>query len=322
MISYSGYKRYITCPQYYKYHDIEKDRPGKKSSALLFGSIIDTVCNDILLGKTQTPIQDAAKLISQVKNEDIEFFPDDFDPDLVNIGDLDTFARRLGWKGKDVVDAIKTFLKAQDQLSDAQKQLVRRACWNSIQYKATCMIDSFIKWFLPKVDRVLEVQTHLVDQDRGIHGYLDFCVTLKTGERVLFDLKTSKMAYSFSAVTESPQLALYAAMKGYKYGGFVVLTKTLNKNKIKKCKPCGVEIEGGNTKNCPKCKKAMTVTSTPTSYCQILVDKIPQVNKDLTVTAIEDTIKVIKAGHFPRNLDHCWNHFGKHCPYVKKCWNK
>ena len=63
----------------YYYHDIEKDRPGKKSSALILGSLMDGVINDILLGKCTDPRSRISLEIAKVINEDMDFFPDDFD---------------------------------------------------------------------------------------------------------------------------------------------------------------------------------------------------------------------------------------------------
>jgi hypothetical protein len=320
MISFSGYKRYITCPRMYYYHDIEKDRPGKKSTALIFGSIIDSVVNDILASKCPNPHAALADAIGAAQTEPVEFDYADFDADLVDLPALEKLARIQGWKGGDIVATVQSFLKAQDSLSDKQRLVMATACWNSLLVKGEAMIDSFIRWALPNIKEVHSVQQYL-KQD-GINGYLDFTCTWKDGRKILFDVKTSKMPYAPTAVTESAQLALYAAMTGYEYSGFIVLTKTLNKNKVKTCAPCGVKIDGGNSKKCPKCKTALNVVQTPTSYCQILIDKIPQVNKDLTKGAISDTIKAIEAKHFPRNVTNCFNHYGKHCVYVNKCWGK
>lgn len=322
MISFSGYKRWVTCPRMYYYHDIEKDRPGKKSSALVFGSLMDGVINDILLGKCTDPRSRISLEVAKVINEDMDFFPDDFDADLVDLPRLADLARVEGWKGKDIAEAVKSFLKSQDTLSSKQRMIMNQACWESLSVKADLMVDSFIQWVLPKIDQVIQVQQHLKDEQLGVHGYLDFIARLKDGRTVLFDVKTSKMPYAPTAVKESAQLALYCHMAGVDIGGFIVLTKTINKNKVKTCKPCGVKIEGGNSKKCPNCKSELQVKQQPSSYCQILIDKMPEQNKALTTGAISDTIKAIKANHFPRNVTACHNHYGKPCVYINKCWGK
>ena len=321
-LSFSAYKKYITCPKMYEYHYIKKDRPGKQSSALLFGTIMDEVINDILLKKTKDPHGDVNLAIDNVLHEDIEFYDGDFDKDLVDMAFYEESAKKLGWKGKDLASAIKDFVKNQDTISEKQKELLRAICWDSLQFKAGCMIDGFIKWVQPMIKEVHDVQKHLVSEDGTMHGYLDFTCTLNDGRKVLFDVKTSKMPYAKDAVCKSPQLALYSAIEDYEYAGFIVLTKTLNKNKVKTCKACSVEITGGNTKNCPKCKKPMHIVSDPTSFVQVLIDKVSNWNKDLTIGAMSDTIECIDRGIFPRNLDKCFYMYGKPCVYAGKCWKR
>lgn len=312
----------MSCPKSFDYHYNEKYRPGRKTSALSLGTIVDDVVSEILLDKT---VDHRAMIEKAVKVEielDIEFYDHDFDADIVDLDLIEAAAKGMGWKGDDIAGAIKSFLKDQDNLSEKQKTLVAIACWESLTYKMVAMVDSFIKWVLPKIDVVHDVQKHLESDNNGapVHGYLDFTCTLKDGRKVLFDLKTSKMPYHKDAVLRSPQLALYSRIEDYEYAGFIVLVKILNKNKIKTCKECDVTIEGGNTKNCPKCKTKMDVVSNPTSFSQVLINKMPKRNKELTMEAMSDTIKGIKAGHFPRNLDTCFYMYGKECPYVKRCW--
>jgi hypothetical protein len=194
------------------------------------------------------------------------------------------------------------------------------ATFASLEVKAAAMIASFNKWILPKIKQVHHIQEHL---DNGItHGYLDFTCTMTDDRKVLFDLKTSGKPYDMDAVLKSPQLSLYASMKGYDIAGFIVLVKNLNKNKIKTCGTCDLTWKGGNIKNCSKCKHPLDVVMEPTSYSQLIIDNIPQHNKDLTNEAMSDTIKCIDNGVFPRNLNNCFNKYGQECPYVSTCWKR
>lgn len=323
-ISFSGYKRYVTCPKYYQFHDIHKDRPGGTTSALIVGSIMDEAVNTILTEEVENP-QLLLELTAEkwfLENEELLFDKDDFDVDLVDVVALANAARGMGWKGNDITKAIKTFLLEQEGLSKKQKVLVRLACRESLDVKMRAMLDGFLKWVYPKIDTVHEVQKHIVSPCGKIHGYLDFCATMKDGKKVLFDLKTSKRSYDWDAVTNSAQLALYAGIEGYEYAGFIVLNKTLNKQKVKTCKPCGVEINGGNAKKCPKCRADLNVSMDPKSYVQLLINKMPTHNINLTNEAINDTIKAIDGKHYPRNLNQCLFMYGKPCIYYKKCWNK
>lgn len=313
-LSFSAYKRFTTCPKYYEYYDIKKDKPGGETSALLVGTIVDEVVMAKLIGKEI----DYKELISDVYGKVISFYLDDLDLDLINTDDITDYAKTLGWKGRDINKALKDFIKNQDTLSDSQYKVLHRATWQSLSYKIGAMVDSFNKWILPQIDKVHDIQTHL---DNGIvHGYLDFTATMKDGKKVLFDLKTSKMPYTKDAVLKSPQLSLYASLHGYEYAGFIVLCKTLNKNKQKSCKTCDFETSGGNRTKCPTCKETLDVVMNPSSYSQLIVNKVPQHNKDLTNGAMSDTIKCIDNGVFPRNLNACDWMYGKPCPYRKKCW--
>lgn len=317
-LSFSAYKRYVTCPQYYKYNDIDKIKAGRETSALLVGTILDESIMELLRGDKSQSEYLLIKGRNDARERVIDFYPDDLDTDLVNMADIGKYAESLGWKGDDITTALKDMLKSQETLSEAQYKVLNYACWNSLDKKIQAMYDSFVKWIYPQIQEVHDIQTHL---DNGLtHGYLDFTATLKDGRKVLFDLKTSKMPYALDSVTKSPQLSLYASMHGYEYAGFIVLVKNLNKNKVKTCTPCGTTEKGGNRIKCATCKEKLDVIMEPTSYSQIIVDKVPQWNKDLTTKAMADTVKCIDAGLFPRNLNQCFYMYGKTCPYMNKCW--
>jgi len=312
-LSYSAYRDYHVCPHYYKLKRVDKQPSGKDTSALAVGTILDEAVGALLTGEEY----DIDKAITTASMRDLGFYLDDFDADLINMDELMVLAKELGWKGDDLEGAIKSFLKEQDNLSTKQQELIQLAVWGCLRVKIHAMYDSFVKWIYPQIDKVHDIQTHL---DNGaIHGYLDFTATLKDGRKVLFDLKTSKMPYATDAVKHSAQLCLYAAMHDYEYAGYIVLSKTLRKNKHKTCE-CGYETSGGNRKKCPDCGSQLSVTMNPASYSQILVEPVPKWSKDLTIKAMTDTIKCIDDKCFPRNLTACKWMFGKPCPYIDKCW--
>lgn len=315
-LSFSGYKKYHDCPRLYKYHYIDKEPAGKETSALIVGSIIDDIGMRLLKDPEST--YDVDKEVKAVYKRNIEFYEDDLDLDLINLETIQEYAKSKGWEGDNIGDALKSFIKDQANLSMNQYEVLKKACWQSLAFKIEAMIESFKKWILPQIAEVHEIQLHL--EDEVTHGYLDFTATLKDGRKVLFDLKTSKRSYETDAVLKSPQLSLYAAMHNYEYAGFIVLCKTLNKNKYKTCAPCGHAETGGNRTKCPKCKEKMQVQISPTSYSQMLVDSVPDWNKHLTKEAMRETIEAIDKGVFPRNLNTCYWMYGRECPYVSKCW--
>lgn len=340
-LSFSGYKRFIECPQFYKYHDVDKDRPGRDTSALLFGGLMDDVLNELLLNDGIDTASMISKLIAGHMEKDIDFFEIDYDDEILpqdQRGALVQHAKDLGWKGEDFPGMIKSMLKAQSELSANQKIILRSACWLSMEVKANLFITSYRKWILPKIDKVHDIQKELTytfpaDPNTGFkggttRGFLDFTATLNDGRRVLFDNKTAKYAYGDGAALLSPQLALYAHIEGYDHVGFIVMNKGINKNKVKTCKVCGVSVKGGKLKSCGekvdgvRCGGEFDVQVKPTAYVQFQVEKIPQINKDLIVGALRDSMTCIDNGIFPRNLTNCNNRFGKPCVYFKKCWEK
>ena len=316
-LSYSAYRDYHVCPQYYKLKRIDKQPAGKETSALAVGKILDDSVMLLLQGDEMASQMLIEAELLQAPGIDMEFYADDLDWDLIDKDWAFGHAQAMGWRGDDIEGAIKSFLKEQNNLSEKQAQLMRDIVWQSLETKIWAMYNSFKKWIAPMIAEVHDVQLHLDDGET--HGYLDFTATLTDGRKVLFDLKTSKIPYAPNAVQESPQLSLYAAMHGYDYAGYIVLCKTLRKNKHKTC-TCGYETTGGNRKKCPECGSQLSVSMDPSSYSQIIVDKVPKRNKQLTKEAMRDTIKCIDAGHFPRNLNACSWMFGKPCPFKRKCW--
>jgi len=314
-LSFSAYKRLTSCAQYYKYYDVDKDRPTGLSSALIVGNIVDESVMATLKGELRVK-PDLTRYI----DETVEFFNDDLDLDLIDTDEIAKIATKVGWKGDTISEALKDFLKDQATLSAKQRKVLNIAVWQSLGVKIEAMLDSFEKWILPQIKQVHDIQTHL--DDNVTHGYLDFTATMNDGRRVLFDLKTSKMPYAKDAVLKSPQLSLYAAMHNYEYAGFIVLVKNLNKNKVKTCPTCNYTTSGGNRTKCPDDGSKLEIVMEPTSFSQLLIDKVPDHNKALTLQAMNDSIALIDNGVFPRNLNNCFNMYGKNCPYVNKCWNK
>jgi len=167
-ISFSGYKKYMTCPKMYQYHYIDKDRPGQTTSALRFGSIMDEVINSILLNDQKEPYIMLHELCKQACQDDMMFYPDDLDVDLIDLVEVDKYARSKGWKGTDISKALKSFMKTQENLSKNQMQVLKKATWNSLHSKGHAMLDGFIKWVLPLIDEVHDVQKHLITKKGDI----------------------------------------------------------------------------------------------------------------------------------------------------------
>jgi hypothetical protein len=332
-LSFSGYKRLVTCPKYYQLHDVEKLRPTRKSSALYVGTIFDEVINGVLLNSTVDPYENLKSLILKHKSENCEFFKGDYDADLLEEKDVHTlksYANSMGWKGDNFDELIQHLFDNQYELSDNQYKVLSECTWMSLYRKLEIMVESYIRTIMPKIKEVHFVQKEIsvTTPSGSIRGFVDFAATLRDGRKVLFDNKTSNMPYLPGAVLESPQLALYSAIEGYEYAGFIVVNKQITKRKKKVCSKCDNDGTGTKFKRCnalinkKRCNAEWDETIDPYSFIQIHVDKMPDNSKDIVMEALDETIKVIDNGVYPRNLNACFKMYGRPCPYMKYCWQK
>lgn len=104
------------------------------------------------------------------------------------------------------------------------------------------------------------------------------------------------------------------------------MNKQITKRKAKICKVCDFDGSGTKFKTCSnrrngkRCNGEWEETIDPYCYIQIIVDEMPQRNKDIALGALNDSIKMIENKIFPRNLEACKWMYGKPCPYQKYCW--
>ena len=324
-LSFSGYKRFITCPKFYYYHDIMGEKSDVMSSALVFGSAIDAALNVMLVKQSLPQAIDIA--VRYIRDTKIDmYFAADFDEDL----SLDYAVILLSeFKTKITIDTdvfIKELLSNQADLSDNEKKFLDGAVKHSLMQKAEIILKSYYTKVLPMIGSVETVQKEILTSDGSKRGIIDTVIILKDGKRVIFDNKTASRPYERDSVLKSPQLALYASMVNAEYAGFIVMNKQITKNRVKKCSKCGFDGTGTKFRTChnitnkKKCGSEWDETIDPYSYIQIFIDKIPEVNKNLINEAMDDTIKCVNNGIFPRNLNNCFNQYGQKCPYVNKCW--
>lgn len=292
-LSYSGWKKYMTCPKMYDYYYNQRLRPMGKSSALYFGVAIDEALNALLLGKADAlkTFQDFFKFEDMT---DCTFDDRDFDADLFNSSQIE----KLSGKSFDY------------------------KAWACMRIKGRLLLEKYIEEIYPLIQEVHSVQMALPTRP----GFLDAVVTLKGYGKVLIDHKTAAMPYQDDAVTKDTQLALYAQGIGIKRAGFVVLSKRINKNKTKICASCSFNGSFTRHKTCPKmvngtrCHGTWKETVSPEGSIQVIIGDVPEINKELITESIELTEEAIKCGKFPRNLSACQKMYGKPCPYIKKCY--
>jgi hypothetical protein len=324
-ISFSGYKRFITCPKYYYYHDVMGEKSEVMSSALVFGSAVDNALNVMLVEQSLPQAVDIAR--HYIRDTKIDrYFPADFDADLSLEYTTILLSDFKPTINMDIDVFIKELLLNQNDLSENEKKFLDRATKHSLIEKAEIILKSYYTKVLPMIGSVESVQQEITTPDGTKRGIIDTVIILKDGRRVIFDNKTSSRPYERDSVLKSPQLALYASMVNADHAGFIVMNKQITKNRKKVCSKCGHDGSGTKYRTChnivnkKKCASEWNETIDPYSYIQVFIDKVPDLNKDLINDAMDDTIKCINNGVYPRNLNNCFNMYGQNCPYVNKCW--
>ncbi len=167
--------------------------------------------------------------------------------------------------------------------------------WLSLRRKGVILIEEFNTQVMPRIKRVIAVQVNReVRSDAGddLVVKCDFVAEWEDGSIVLFDNKTSSVAYKEDSVKTSPQLAIYFEQLKNEYGldkaGYVVIPKQLRKKKL------------------------------PAVEIKIIIDDISQEMLNSTLAQYDEVLGQIKAAQFPQNKASCIGKYGK-CPYFDYC---
>lgn len=290
-ISYSAWGKYMSCPKMYDYHYNQRLRPDVRSSALKFGVAMDEALNHLLLTK-EDPLPKFQEFFKFEDMEGLEWTAQDLDMDLFS----------------------------DEQLAVVNEKSHEYKAWASMRIKGRLLLEAYQEYFYPLIKEVESVQKTI--QERP--GFLDAIIDLEGIGRVLIDHKTSARPYKFDAVANDAQLALYAHSEQIQKAGFVVLIKDIPK--IKVCSNCDYNGTHARHRTCPqvkdgvRCHGTWTKTISKEGIIQVMVDDVPQINKDLITDSISQVEIAIREGIYPRNLKACGKYFGKPCPYINKCW--
>lgn len=335
-LSFSGYQKYVTCPHSYKLHYVDRIRPIETSSALIFGSAMDSGLNALLLGQPNY-VRAMRTGLTKLLTERVAFSEFDFDADLLDERTLKRLTRALkrlaNYPGDTPIDLAKALfykVKKGDDLTANQRKALALCCLFSLREKAILMFDAYVRTVLPKIKKVHKVQEEVKWQDKdgnAFSGVIDLlCEMHGVAGMVLPDHKTAARPYEEDAALTSPQLAIYASVYKPDWVGFIVLSKQIKKNRVKICSVCENDGTGKRHKLCDfetdfgRCNGDWIETVRPEATIQILINKIPARNSEIAVDALEQTHKGITNGVFPRNLNVCKNIYGKPCPNIKLCW--
>lgn len=307
-LSHSAIGKYATCPKAYEYHYIQKLRPVVHSAALVFGSAIDAALNELLLptGKTAEDIFIKEYTTTEINGKDIYvptyetlvYQTGDFDGDLLTGDDVKILQDEAE---KDIIERHPDYLEVYDSLrkrksekgfdsfSLKEKRLFNLMNWLVMKHKGMLMLQAYRKKVIPKLNTVYKVQ-HKISMSNSegdeIIGYVDLIADVKGYGVVILDNKTSSMEYDASSVLTSPQLSLYMHILEEEYktrkAGYIVMRKSIIKNRKKVCSVCGHDGSGKAHKTCDaliegkRCHGAWNETIDPDVHIQFIVDEIPK----------------------------------------------
>lgn len=351
-LSHSAITKYQTCPTQYKYHYVDKLRSTTMSAALLFGTAIDKSVEVLVKTKsietakaifndlwTQQIINN--KMSSLRNSSDIVYSNSDYDENLLN--------KQMELEHEDWYKELNQIVeekkeKGWEKLSNLQKISLNIANWEIAKVRGHLMLEAINKYFLPKIKKVISTQEQ-IDLNNGngdsVIGFVDMVAEYEGYETpIIFDFKTSTRPYERDSVKTSAQLALYMHALSEKYktrtAGYIVLSKIINKNKVKTCKVCGnVAEKGSRHKTCnflskstseidnwkeTRCNGEFKEVLNPSAFVDVIIDEIP-LNRENIIIENSDTINnAIKTGIFPKNFNSCFA-YNKPCEFYDKCFN-
>lgn len=260
-ISHSAKEVFQECSYKYFLKYFLKLRPTGYKSPLAFGSAIDEGLNTLL------------------ETRDIELAIIKFETSWEFFRDKD-------------VSYSKSDL--DDWLSPPIEDMQMRT-WISLKHRGCFMLREYNKQVMPLIKEVLKVQIdQTVANEKGDELVIktDFIAVMHDGRRVLFDNKTSSMAYAEDSVRTSQQLSIYYETLKSEYNlthaGYIVIPKRLRKKKL------------------------------PAIDISIIIDEIPQATIDATLESYDTALTSIKSGQFKCNMESCMKPWGK-CEYYDYC---
>lgn len=356
-LSNSACNKFISCPKSYEYHYLRKIRPTIFRSSLLFGSALDKAIGTLLDPKDEfrTPeevFQDTwtsqelnGKTVQLSDCRNLVYAKSDYDKDLVDQSELDV----IGVTKEEAQNAID---RRDDigyaNLYDEDQIIVNKVSWLSLRRKGLLMLKAFREKVLPKLTKIYSTQEFIeLENEDGdtVVGYLDIVADVEGYDTpIVLDVKTSAMKYDEKdSVIFSTQLTLYVHAVCEKYNtrkaGFIVLNKSIIKNKTKICSKCNYDGSGGRSKTCDKeelvwienkkgikiekserCNGKWIETINPEVYVQFIVDEIPEATENIVMENIQNINQAIKTNNFTRNLSNCSNIYGSPCEYIKLCY--
>jgi RecB family exonuclease len=213
-LSFSSLNTYNDCGEKYRLHYIEKLRPKKTKSALLFGKAIDDALNTLLETKD-------IKLAKKV-------FRHSWREQKIN-GNTEKlyYSENVKYSKADL----------DESLIPDRKTPLKNKEWTSMFFKGLIILDTYNKEILPKIKSVVSVQREAsfeINEFKKITGFVDTIIEWEDGNLYIADHKTTSVNYTENSANESKQLSLYFLTQKKEYPNlnglmFIVLDKKVRK---------------------------------------------------------------------------------------------
>ncbi len=313
-LSNSAVDKYIECSLCYKIHYIDRVRPVRGKSALLFGGALDEALNHLLLnykehGKDSLVHARAvfAEKWLKVDPNNTDFFKSDLDQEIV---DWNNTKQEFG-------------LGIWDHENKRQN-----SSWYSLFIKGNLFVTQYYRDILPKIKNVVAIQepVSLKNSDGDeITGILDLIVEWRDGKVYLMDNKSSSVKYAIDSAKTGQQLPLYFYIAKDKYKldgvGYIVLSKKINKNRVKECSVCG-KVSDTSHKTCAmvngdgnRCGGSFNVSINPSVDFDIILNNVEETDEQRVIETFDMVNQKIINKDFALEHPTTKNKYFQWCPY-------
>lgn len=338
-LSHSSVNKFQECPKAWEYHYLKNLRSTTQSAALLFGTAIDKAVEHLVLNKNLDESkkifynlwekQEINGILTELQsNPNIVYANSDLDKDLL--------PNTLDLEYRSTLDEIKNKKDSVgfDNLHEQDKVFYNQANWAVARKRGELMLEAVYEEIVPKIKNVLSTQEKINlsnATDDSVIGFVDLVAEfddVRYQTPIIFDFKTSSREYEEDSVVTSQQLTLYVHALSEKYNtrkaGYIVLSKSIQKNKKKVCSKCNVDGTGSRHKTCPeeidkvRCNGQWIETLNPKAKIQIIIDEIPEQLENIVLENMDDINKLIKNKVFIRNLNNCKKPWGL-CDFYNLC---